>query len=132
MRAKKDGTSLRVSLEEGETMEGVLTQIIKTAVKASGVDITDEEARKYICALPERGQQGRALVKQFYIESTAYPLFIKQADNLTEVVIAPACGCTSGLYREVVEITERSFLGSNVPSMDPGLAPIGFFPELRH
>jgi len=121
-----------VSLEEGETREELLEQFVLAATREAfsaqdmkmPEDITQKTVAKFVFS--GQLQQGKAIVKPFWIQGVYVPLFIKTTDSPTKFMISPLNGLCPGVIKNMVrEIIPEP--------MNP--APtilIGSYPQLFH
>ncbi|TFG35155.1 MAG: hypothetical protein E4H47_02110 [Parcubacteria group bacterium] len=113
----RHGKGLNVFLQEGETREKVIEQLVLAAVKkafdADGrvmpEDINGKVVARYVFTGPV--SEGEVIVKPFCIRGVYVPLFMKATDSPAKILIAPPYG----LYSDVI----KSMIKSTIPEIRP-------------
>jgi len=128
----RNGKGIDVSLEEGEAKEELLEQFVLAATREAfsaqdmkmPEDITQKTVARFVFA--GQLQQGKAIVKPFWIQGVFVPLFIKTTDSPTKFMISPLNGLCPGVIKNMVrEIIPEP--------MDPApTIPIGLYPPSFH
>lgn len=138
----RNGRGLNVFLQEGETREKVLGQIVlaacKEAFSAEGKtmpeDITEKTVARYFYTGPT--QEGEAIVKPFWIQGVSVPLFVKATDSPMKILIAPIYGLCPEVIKSMIQETISEI---RPEPLRPDMAldafpttPLGHCPESFH
>ena len=138
-KKSSNGRGLDIILEYEDLREEVIKDfmlsVIGRAFDSKGLqmpkEINGKTIGRYISAGPL--EEGNSIVKPFVIQADGYsievPLFIKQTDSPTKLLIAPINGLCPRVVRETID---ELMPYKNISLVSAPPIPIGLYPQSTH